>query len=642
MRAAALPGAAAFFIDAHEQDDSLPALLDTASDRIATAAISGGGLLMIGSLVLIFILIVSEALPLFAPPKTALHGKLARSRPRSAGGRARTSTADAVELLDARRHRSASSTLADGKHREGASGPRHRRPHRHGSGPLDQGRPRARPVGRQRGRREPDVGVYFRRRGVRRVDLEREGASPPRARPGGARAHADRVRARRNPAPRSSRPRPRPDALFFGVASSEAADAFSRGPLRDRSEGETVTALSFLDNGSVALRGHGVRKDPDAFPLEDPKAPGATEVDGRERRTPAPITALETLVGGQTLVAGDAKGRVTGLLRVRDRRRRRGPDAAAPSKTFDGRTRPRSRRSRASGRGKTFVTGDAEGQPRRPLRNERAHARARTRVDGPVVGARRLAEGGQLRRDDRRRALTDFTLDAPHPEISFARALRQAALRGLRHARSTSGSRAAARTTSSRSSRSSRSSSARSRGRSTRCSSRSRSRSRRRSTRASSRRRASSAFVKPIVEIMAALPSVVLGFLAGLWLAPLIQKATLSTLLLVPSIPLFVLARRLPFQLLPFEIRQHLHPGQELFLVLPLAVLATGFACVRGPLVEKICSSRATSRPGSSTSAGPEVRRAQLASSSRSRWASRSSRSSSRSRRTRSRACPST
>ena len=38
-------------------------------------------------------------------------------------------------------------------------------------------------------------------------------------------------------------------------------------------------------------------------------------------------------------------------------------------------------------------------------------------------------------------------------------------------------------------------------------------------------------FVKPIVEIMAALPSVVLGFLAGLWLAPLIQKATLSTLL---------------------------------------------------------------------------------------------------------------
>ncbi len=28
------------------------------------------------------------------------------------------------------------------------------------------------------------------------------------------------------------------------------------------------------------------------------------------------------------------------------------------------------------------------------------------------------------------------------------------------------------------------------------------------------------AYVKPVVEIMAALPSVVLGFLAGLWLAP--------------------------------------------------------------------------------------------------------------------------
>ena len=41
------------------------------------------------------------------------------------------------------------------------------------------------------------------------------------------------------------------------------------------------------------------------------------------------------------------------------------------------------------------------------------------------------------------------------------------------------------------------------------------------------------AWVKPAVEIMAALPSVVLGFLAGLWLAPLI---VLLLLILFPAV----------------------------------------------------------------------------------------------------------
>ena len=44
--------------------------------------------------------------------------------------------------------------------------------------------------------------------------------------------------------------------------------------------------------------------------------------------------------------------------------------------------------------------------------------------------------------------------------------------------------------------------------------------------------------VKPVVEIMAALPSVVIGFLAGLWLAPLVERTTVGTLLLAPMVPL--------------------------------------------------------------------------------------------------------
>ena len=40
------------------------------------------------------------------------------------------------------------------------------------------------------------------------------------------------------------------------------------------------------------------------------------------------------------------------------------------------------------------------------------------------------------------------------------------------------------------------------------------------------------AYVKPVVEIMAALPSVVLGFLAGLWLAPMVERVVPGLFLL--------------------------------------------------------------------------------------------------------------
>jgi phosphate transport system permease protein len=49
--------------------------------------------------------------------------------------------------------------------------------------------------------------------------------------------------------------------------------------------------------------------------------------------------------------------------------------------------------------------------------------------------------------------------------------------------------------------------------------------------------------VKPTIEIMAALPTVILGFLAGLWLAPFIENhlpAIFSILVLVPLVMLVV------------------------------------------------------------------------------------------------------
>ncbi|MFD2179502.1 ABC transporter permease subunit [Veronia pacifica] len=49
--------------------------------------------------------------------------------------------------------------------------------------------------------------------------------------------------------------------------------------------------------------------------------------------------------------------------------------------------------------------------------------------------------------------------------------------------------------------------------------------------------------IKPTIELMEALPTVILGFLAGLWLAPIVEQNVLSVLLLVIGLPLtFVLA----------------------------------------------------------------------------------------------------
>src|SRR5258706_9691920 len=79
------------------------------------------------------------------------------------------------------------------------------------------------------------------------------------------------------------------------------------------------------------------------------------------------------------------------------------------------------------------------------------------------------------------------------------------------------------------------------------------------------------AFVKPVVEIMAALPSVVVGFLAGIWLAPMIERHTLGTLLLGPMVPVVILTGALLWQrLVPAEARRRAPHGVELAMTLVL------------------------------------------------------------------------
>ena len=72
------------------------------------------------------------------------------------------------------------------------------------------------------------------------------------------------------------------------------------------------------------------------------------------------------------------------------------------------------------------------------------------------------------------------------------------------------------------------------------------------------------AYVKPVVEVMAALPSVVLGFLAGLWLAPMVERVV-PGLFLMPWIEAaFILGALLLWRRVPVTVRGRIRTGGEL------------------------------------------------------------------------------
>jgi phosphate transport system permease protein len=94
--------------------------------------------------------------------------------------------------------------------------------------------------------------------------------------------------------------------------------------------------------------------------------------------------------------------------------------------------------------------------------------------------------------------------------------------------------------------------------------------------------------VKPTVEIMAALPSVVIGFVAGLWLASRVEAAIVPFLLLIALLPAFGTAGVFFWERLPRALRKRLRPGMEVLLVIPLLLAGGALAFGIGPTVETL------------------------------------------------------
>ena len=94
--------------------------------------------------------------------------------------------------------------------------------------------------------------------------------------------------------------------------------------------------------------------------------------------------------------------------------------------------------------------------------------------------------------------------------------------------------------------------------------------------------------VKPVMEIMESVPTVVLGFLAALWMAPIISGRVPATLLVILSLPVAVILFGLVLNNLPQSIRRWIKPGYEFAYFAPVMFLVGWLAWSAGPVVEGI------------------------------------------------------
>ena len=79
--------------------------------------------------------------------------------------------------------------------------------------------------------------------------------------------------------------------------------------------------------------------------------------------------------------------------------------------------------------------------------------------------------------------------------------------------------------------------------------------------------------VKPAIEVMEALPTVILGFLAGLWLAPALETHLPGTFSLLLILPLGLLGFAYCWQLLPITVRNYVPEGWQPVLLIPVVFI---------------------------------------------------------------------
>ena len=84
--------------------------------------------------------------------------------------------------------------------------------------------------------------------------------------------------------------------------------------------------------------------------------------------------------------------------------------------------------------------------------------------------------------------------------------------------------------------------------------------------------------VKPTIELMEALPTVILGFLAGLWLAPIIEIYLPAIFLMVIFLPLSTLIAAFAWYKLPRDIKLKIPETWAPVILIPV-ILISVYCC---------------------------------------------------------------
>ncbi|MGQ4276920.1 ABC transporter permease subunit [Pseudidiomarina sp. E22-M8] len=92
--------------------------------------------------------------------------------------------------------------------------------------------------------------------------------------------------------------------------------------------------------------------------------------------------------------------------------------------------------------------------------------------------------------------------------------------------------------------------------------------------------------VKPTVEIMEALPTVILGFLAGLWLAPIVENYLPGIIAVILLVPLAIIIFAFLTTQLPQRLRNFFTDGRAALILLPLVLLVGWFSFEMSPVIE--------------------------------------------------------
>ena len=92
--------------------------------------------------------------------------------------------------------------------------------------------------------------------------------------------------------------------------------------------------------------------------------------------------------------------------------------------------------------------------------------------------------------------------------------------------------------------------------------------------------------VKPTIEIMEALPTVILGFLAGLWLAPIVEGNLPGIFSILVLLPIMTILTAWLWTKLPAVIRERIPDGWEAAILIPIVILVGVVSMLASPTLE--------------------------------------------------------